>query len=537
MRFQIGLTPKLVGIIVLVAAAVAIAVSLQAKSQFRETLETQLESKGEAIAIALASNLSSNTQDTLLDSLYAIKGQIDASKGISGVAYIYVQGTDKGVLASTFPGKTFPPKLADANFFKSSETSGARIRTVKNVDVELPAVSPETAARHETAIDVAAPIAGGSLGLVHVGMSQSEIDSQVTALLRRTSGSGVVGAILGILFGVLWVLPVARRIRRMTDVALRIAAGDVSQSEVAAGSSDEVGRMAEAFNRMLRSLRELAGGADRVARGDLTVRLEMEGQVAKSFNGMVEGQQGVVKQIASTASSLAGAAAEIYAASQEQEASATQQSSSVEEVSRTMQSLLEAAAHISESARGVLGNAERSRETTETTAKKITELSVHTNRITEILEVIRDIADRSDLLALNASLEGTRAGEAGRGFSLVASEMRRLAERVTASVQDIKALVADVRSSSSSTVMATEEGRKLAENTTESARQISMVTQQQRTGTEQVSQSMKDISTMLTQSASATRQQRALAEDLKHQADRLAEVVGRFSLDGRAPRA
>ncbi len=537
MRNRIGLTPRLIGIIVGVAAAVAFAVSWQASTRLRDILSTQLESKGEAIAIALASNLSSNTEDTLATSLYAIKGQIDASKAIAGVAYIYVQGADKSVLVHTFPTNRFPARLAEANFVKPGEwQADRRVKAQPDVDVQL-TQEGEAPAKHWRAIDVAAPIAEGKLGLVHVGMDQVEIDQQVRSLIQRTVGWGVLGALVGIGFGVFFIIPVANRIRRMTETALRIAAGDLSQQEVAAGSGDEVGNMAEAFNRMLRSLRELAAAADRVAKGDLTVRLEMEGQVAKAFNGMVEGQQGVVKQIAATSASLAGAAAEIYAASQEQEASATQQSSSVEEVSRTMQSLLEAAAHISESARGVLGNAERTRETTETTARKITELSVHTNRITEILEVIRDIADRSDLLALNASLEGTRAGEAGRGFSLVASEMRRLAERVTASVQDIKSLVSDVRASSSSTVMATEEGRKLAEGTTESARQITMVTQQQRTGTEQVSQSMKDISTMLSQSAAATRQQRALAEDLKHQADRLAEVVGRFSVDGRGPTA
>jgi hypothetical protein len=94
----------------------------------------------------------------------------------------------------------------------------------------------------------------------------------------------------------------------------------------------------------------------------------------------------------------------------------------------------------------------------------------------EILEMIREIADRLDLLALNASLEGTRAGEAGKGFQLVAGEIRRLAERVTASVRDIKEMVGEVRASSSATVLVTEESRKLAESTTTSARQISLVT-------------------------------------------------------------
>src|SRR5262249_51836628 len=78
----------------------------------------------------------------------------------------------------------------------------------------------------------------------------------------------------------------------------------------------------------------------------------------------------------------------------------------------------------------------------------------------------------------------------------------------------------------------TEEGRKLAESTTTSAREITMVTQQQRTGTEQVSQSMRDISAVLTQSVTSSQQTRALAEELKNHAERLADVVSRFRVNG-----
>jgi methyl-accepting chemotaxis protein len=281
---------------------------------------------------------------------------------------------------------------------------------------------------------------------------------------------------------------------------------------------------------MLRALRGLAGAADHVAAGDLSGRLEIEGQVAEAFNRMIEAQRVVVKEIADTSSLIARAAAEMYGASQAQEAAAQQQSTGVAAVSRTMGSLLGGAVDISESAKGVLANAERTRQTTDLTAHKLAELSGHTSRIGEILEVIRDIADRSDLLALNASIEGTRAGESGRTFSLVAAEMRRLAESVTASVEDLKGLVADIRASSSSTVMATEEGRRLAESTTESARAITRVTEAQRNHTAEVSRNMSDIAVVLTQSVSATKATRAQAEDLKRHADRLAEIVGRFQL-------
>lgn len=379
---------------------------------------------------------------------------------------------------------------------------------------------------------VDAPVRGkaGSAGTLTIGFSLDELrrdKREIRSLVLVLSG-------LLLLFGIAvsWILGtvMAKPVVHMIDVMKRVASGDLSQNELSVGTKNEIGGMAEAFNQMLRTLRVLASTADRMAQGNLVGQVSLHGQVADSFNRMLESQRTIVRQMAESAAELGSAAAEIYAASQGQEASATKQSAGVEEISRTMQSLLDSASHIAESARGVFSNAERTKETANGMVKQIAELSRHTSRIGELLEVIRDIADRSDLLALNASLEATRAGESGRSFSLVAGEMRRLAERVTATVQDVKALVNDVQSSGTSTVMATEEGRKLADNTTESARQITLVTQQQRTATEQVSAGMTNISALLAQTAVAAAQTRGSTEVLKAQADRLNEIVGRFKV-------
>jgi methyl-accepting chemotaxis protein len=109
------------------------------------------------------------------------------------------------------------------------------------------------------------------------------------------------------------------------------------------------------------------------------------------------------------------------------------------------------------------------------------------------LSLIQDIADRSDLLALNAALEGTKAGEVGRGFSLVAAEMRRLSEHVVDSVRDIRKLVADMHQASHASVLATEEGIKLARDTAAAAVKISDAVLRQREGTAQVKTAVVDI--------------------------------------------
>jgi methyl-accepting chemotaxis protein len=325
---------------------------------------------------------------------------------------------------------------------------------------------------------------------------------------------------------------VSEPITRLTT-AMRLVVEEgklTSMGAVPIAREDEVGELTVYFNQVLALMRALAEAANAVAQGDLLVNVEGVGDLPNAFRGMLENLSAVVRQIRGSSIELASAAAEIFAAAQEQESAATAQSSAMVEISRTMESLSLSAAHVSEAVSGVLGNAERTLKNTDDMVDRIGSLTRHAGRIGEILEVIRDISDRSDLLALNGSLEASRAGESGRGFALVAGEMRRLAERVTASVQDVKKLVTDIRDSGSSTVIATEESRKLADGTTEAARQITFVSQQQRSGTEQVSQSVKNIAEVVSQAASATSEIRTAAEGLKTHADRLADVVRKFGM-------
>lgn len=291
---------------------------------------------------------------------------------------------------------------------------------------------------------------------------------------------------------------------------------------------DEVGLLAERFNDLLDMMRDLSAGAQAIAYGNLDIQLNRRGELPEAFQKMAGSLTGVVTQIRSTSVDLASAATEILAATQEQESASASQSTAMTEISRTMDSLSESAAHVSEAVTGVLSNAEQTLQTTDSMVQRIESLSAHTARISDLLDTIRDIADKSDLLALNGSLEASRAGEGGQGFALVAAEMRRLAVRVTASVEDVKTLISDIRESSSATIMATEQSRRLARETTDAARQITLVSQQQRTGTEQVTQSVREAASVVTQSAAATSQTRTSAQGLKQLADALSSLVKSF---------
>jgi methyl-accepting chemotaxis protein len=222
----------------------------------------------------------------------------------------------------------------------------------------------------------------------------------------------------------------------------------------------------------------------------------------------------VIDTLAEASGFVSAAAAEILAVAQQTEANAADEAAFVDETRRAMDGLVESASAISTSASAVLERAELSATASRTIASRISELNAQALKITDVSDVIRGIADKSDILALNASLEGSRAGEAGRGFALVGTEMRRLAETVMDAVRQIKQLANEIREVSQAAVLATEEGQKIAAETTQTSRQITLITSQQRTATEQVTQSVDEIQQFTRQAVNGAKQSRAAAADL-----------------------
>lgn len=209
-----------------------------------------------------------------------------------------------------------------------------------------------------------------------------------------------------------------------------------------------------------------------------------------------------------------------------QETAGTQQAGGIEQTRRTMERVLGSAQQIAERSSQVLGNAERTVMGNRAMAVRIKELNGQAERAGEILAAIMQVADRTDLLALNAALEGTKAGEAGRGFTLVAAEMRRLAESTVESVNGIRQLMNDMRAASQVAVQAGHEGVAVSEETTRSARDIALETQQQRKATEEVGRSMDDMAASVSQTMTRTRRMASHAAELAQAATKLSVLMG-----------
>ncbi|WP_141332953.1 methyl-accepting chemotaxis protein [Myxococcus sp. AB025B] len=297
------------------------------------------------------------------------------------------------------------------------------------------------------------------------------------------------------------------------------------------------------------------------------------GPLLEGFGKVIETLRTFVREINEAALRLSSSANQVLAASTQHETSSTEQAAAIHETTATMEELKHASAQIAENAgsvarvaeetlgaaragRGAIGEfiqaMQQIRSDGVAVADSIAKLSKRVERIGTVVEVIDEIADRSDLLALNAALEGSRAGEAGKGFSIVAAEMRRLAENVLDSTKEIKNLITEIREATAAAAgaaeaskSATESGEKLGavaaqavegilagvQETSDAARVINLATQQQRTATEQVVASMAEIEDVTRQTTQASKQATGAAAELTRLAARLAELIKRFKAD------
>jgi methyl-accepting chemotaxis protein len=375
------------------------------------------------------------------------------------------------------------------------------------------------------------------------------------------------------------------------NLAARVDVGKFASGSEASQLSGLVNQVLESVNSEIDSSRRrdeaLASAIDKtivslvqlVQQGNLTL-WEANGSDNPALKPLMDGVGEVVqtlrtfvREMNEAALRLSSSAHEVLAASTQHESASSEQAAAIHETTATMEELKHASAQIAENAGAVARVAEETlgaaragkgaisefviamqqiRNDGVAVVESIAKLSKRVERIGTVVEVIDEIADRSDLLALNAALEGSRAGEAGKGFSIVAAEMRRLAENVMDSTKEIKNLIAEIREATQAAAAAadasrkaTEEGERLGsvaatavegilagvQETSDAARVINLATQQQRTATEQVVTSMGEVEEVTRQTTQASKQATAAASELTELAARLADLIKRFQTD------
>lgn len=227
----------------------------------------------------------------------------------------------------------------------------------------------------------------------------------------------------------------------------------------------------------------------------------------KSALGRLGDRDELLARLRSTSSVLGEVAGELRTAARNAAAATSTQSSAVAQTSATIQELATTAGALSDNMRAVSTAADQTgdtmrdmRDCVETIEARALSLGERAQEIGEILELINDIAARTNLLALNAAIEAARAGEAGKGFAVVASEVRKLAERSLQSTGSIATIISAVRDETNATIMATEQGtrqaREVADLMTSTAAMLEdsiLTTRQQKSAADQVDIAISQI--------------------------------------------
>ncbi|WP_375273605.1 methyl-accepting chemotaxis protein [Methylorubrum thiocyanatum] len=328
---------------------------------------------------------------------------------------------------------------------------------------------------------------------------------------------------------------------------------------------------------VVRPLEDVMRFVAQIGAGDLTGRLNRTGndeigRLGDTLNGMVAGLSDLARTNRAATADLNAAAAEIRASAQEQAASVEEQFAAVQETAATVDEITHSGAQISKRATEVIATAQAAaqtarsglraatdtakamesiREQGEAVAGNIVALSEKTQAIGEIIVTVNDISERTHLLALNAAIEAAAAGESGRSFAVVASEMKLLADQAKGATAQVRGILGEIQRGINASVMLTEEAVKRAaagKNRTDSTvrtieemaarveegvqtfQQIVASTNQQQLGIEQVMGALQNIRQASQQTAAGTREVETASANLTELAQGLMALAERYRL-------
>ncbi len=434
-----------------------------------------------------------------------------------GISYAAV-ADDNGLITqhtdSSFVGKAlvgFSPTETAAYMRKEGRYKGKRVLEV-SVPVE-----------HD----------GKRMGIVVIGENYREMDAVLSRLLLRLGGVGLFVLAVSLLSTRPFTTHVVSGLTRLGKITREVARGELRE-KVPEEGFEEIRALARDFNAMAENLREVLG------------------------------------QIQEAGANVGAFSSEIQTVIQGQAASASQQATSVAEVTATMEELSRTSRQIAQNAEAVKEAASKSVEVAQagTTlgregveamaqikervgdiARKTLFLGEKSHEIGKVMEIIKEIASEIHLLALNAAIESAAAGEHGRRFAVVASEVRRLAEKTRESTETIRGIITEIQSATNSSVEATEQGTKEVEHwketirlsseafseiietierTSEASAQISLATHQQTSANEQVVQAMRQIEETVRVAALQMKESSTSALRLREMARKLQEKAAVF---------
>ncbi len=368
---------------------------------------------------------------------------------------------------------------------------------------------------------------------------------------------------------------IATPLRELTKVADQVAVGNLNATLTVGDRTDELGVLARAFNRMSGSLRAMAGVAEQIAAGDLRSNVKPQSSddaLGNAFARMIDNLRRQIGGMVESAAVLGSAASEIVASTAQLASSASESAAAVSETTTTVEEIRQTAQLASQKAKSVADTAQqamqithegrksidglnsgmdRIRQQMQAIADSMMRLSEQNQTIGQIIATVEDLAAQSNLLAVNAAIEAAKAGEQGKGFSVVAQEVKSLAEQSRQATDRVRTILVETQKATTAAVMVTEQGSKAVESggeqtiqagdsiqslsgsisdAAQAATQIAASSQQQLIGMDQVAGAMENIKQASTQNVASAKQLETAARNLNDLGQRLKQMVERYAV-------
>jgi len=357
-----------------------------------------------------------------------------------------------------------------------------------------------------TAQELESSMVKGAGAIISNAVTLQELQLEIMVSQRQQAVTLIVVALLSVLVlgafsGWLLTRSITRPIREAVSLATRVASGDLS-ADIRSDRGDELGQLLSALGTMVVNLRDLVRSINTDS-GQIATSANQLSVVTERTSSGIAQQRDQTDQVATAMNEMVATANDVATNAG---AAFTAANLANEKAAAGEAAVNETLSHVTELNDKVLEVTQR-----------LQGLQADTQNIVSVLDVIKSVADQTNLLALNAAIEAARAGEQGRGFAVVADEVRSLAKRTQTSATEIEGLVSSLVNSAEGSVVTMRQGSELAQRTLEKA---------QSTGEQimEITRAVDDISRLNSQIATAAEQQTAVAEDINQNVTLIRDV-------------